>query len=88
MSTVGDLRSGDLVYLPGADISGVFIAQAGHPDHRGLQLVIWKLSDGTISFDALHFMQEIGQIQPASPRERGIRLDHALRTWSAEAIIK
>lgn len=74
MSTVADLRPGDLVHLPGADVTGVFVAAAPHPRYPGLQLVVWRLSDGTWSHDALLAAQDIGQIQPAAGPERGARL--------------
>lgn len=80
MARVYDLQPGDLVTVPGSDLSGTFIAQTPHPSYPGgLSLVIWKMSDGTFSFDALLPNQEIGEIKPATGQERGMRLMMALK---------
>ena len=78
MSTVADLQPGDLVLLQGVPLTGVFVATAPHPVYSGLLLVVWKLSDGTWSFDALSAAQYIGEIQPTPPQQRGRRLMEVL----------
>lgn len=78
MSRVRDLQPGDEVHLPGADITGIFITRDRHAGYPGLELVIWKLSDGTFSYDALLAYQDIGEIQPATSEERQRALMHAL----------
>ena len=78
MARVVDLLPGDLVTVPGSNIGGIFIARAPNPRYPGLQLVIWKLSDGKMSFDALYMSQDIGRITPSTGEERGARLLDAL----------
>lgn len=79
MATVSDLQPGDKVTLSGGDVSGTFIARQAHPYYPGLMLVVWYLSDGTWSFDALDAMQEIGETEQSSDRERGSRLLFAMK---------
>jgi hypothetical protein len=43
-----------------------------------LQLVIWRLSSGRWSLDALHMRQEVGQQAPSTAAERAVRLRDAL----------
>jgi hypothetical protein len=74
MSTVADLQPGDLVYVAGVSVHGIFIARAPHPRYPGLQLVVWRLSDGSMSYDALKLEQDIGVIQPSTGPARGARL--------------
>lgn len=56
---VQDLQPGDVIEIVGE--KAVYITRSSHPVYRGLDLVIWKLEDGTYSFDALHCKQEIGE---------------------------
>lgn len=77
MSTVIELQPGDLVVLPGAEVTGVFITGCRHPLYGLLRLVVWRLSDGSWSFDALSELQDIGHIQPTTPGERFARLKEA-----------
>lgn len=44
-----------------------YIGQCRHPFYRGLQLVIWRLADKTISLDALDAKQDVGQPLPGEP---------------------
>lgn len=74
MAKVKDLQAGDLVTIQGIGMTGIFIARSEHPGYPGLQLVIWKLSNGAMSFDALLEEQEIGNIKPSTSQERGMRL--------------
>ena len=78
MSRVRDLQPGDEVHLPGADITGIFITRDRHAGYPGLELVIWKLSDGRFSYDALLAEQDIGLVSAATPLERQQALVHAL----------
>lgn len=39
--------------------SGTVICTTPHPIFRGFTLVVWKMSDGTMSFDALSLHQEL-----------------------------
>lgn len=57
---VSDLDPGDLVVNGGAE--AVFIARTQHPVWPVLQLVIWRLGDGTVSLDALSADQEVGLV--------------------------
>lgn len=79
MSVVNDLLPGDLVHVFGITLSGIFIAKAPHPDYPGLMLVIWRLSDGELSFDALLPDQDIGHIESSTGEERGRRLLKTLK---------
>lgn len=47
--------------------SHTFMAQCLHPLYRGMQLVIWRLADGTWSHDALSPIQEIGEVDNKYP---------------------
>jgi len=76
MTTVTNLISGDLVTAFGE--SATFVAQTQHPIWPWLQLVIWKLADGTWSHDALDARQQVGPAQPAGPLTREARLRRAL----------
>lgn len=74
---VNDLQPGDMVTLGG--MSAVFIARTDHPLWPVLQLVVWRLDDGTASFDALSPDQEVGELAPATRAERYDRLVDAVR---------
>lgn len=76
MTRVADLQPGDLVTQGGE--SAVFIVSTQHHAYRALRLVIWRLDDGTISADALAYIQEVGEVTTATPRERYDRLMAAL----------
>lgn len=60
MTTVQNLVPGDLVENSGA--SALFVAQTEHPIWPSLQLVIWRMPDGSWSHDALDARQDVGQI--------------------------
>ena len=51
------LTPGDVVDNMGERYT--FIARANHPIYIGLQLVIWRLADGSVAFDALHPRQQV-----------------------------
>jgi hypothetical protein len=73
---VYDLLPGDEV--TNGPMSAVHIDHLPHPYWRDLQLVIWRLADGTISLDALDIRQEVGELTPARWDERRERLRRAL----------
>jgi hypothetical protein len=77
MSTVADLTPGDLVTHDSGE-SATFLARTRHPLWPHLELVVWRLADGSWSHDALHISQYIGQIQPADIFARNQRLRTAL----------
>jgi hypothetical protein len=79
MATVNDLEPGDKVTLPGGEISGVFIARQAHPHYQGLMLVVWRLSDRSMSYDALRGEQEVGEVERSTDREKGRRLLNAMK---------
>lgn len=79
MAKVSELQPGDKVTMPGGQISGIFISAAPHPFYLNLELVAWRLSDGSMSLDALDAEQEIGDIVQATGMQRGFHLWVALR---------
>jgi hypothetical protein len=82
MARVSDLQPGDKVTLSGGEVSGTFIARQAHPYYPGLMLVVWYLSDGTWSFDALLDAQEVGEPEPSTDRAKGSRLLAAMKKKS------
>jgi hypothetical protein len=69
---VQDLVGGDVIDIGGR--RGTFIGRSDHPTYRGLQLVVWKLDDGTWSFDALSPVQHVGELVSARGAENVARL--------------
>ena len=56
--------------IPGMKIEGnTFMAQVRHPLYLGFQLVVWRLTDGELSLDALSPIQEVGEPQPFNKTE-------------------
>lgn len=81
MARVSDLMPGNKVTL--LNRSAVFIARTEHPLWPHLQLVVWKMDDGTWSHDALNIDQHVGNIEPwAEPLDRRANLQRALLTPS------
>lgn len=81
MTTVRDLRPGDLVRL-NPDNPGAIVAATvtGHPLYERLALVVWRLHDGTWSLDALSWDQDVGEINPPTNlTHRRQRLEEAFR---------
>lgn len=76
MTTVAELVPGDLVSLGFEE--AVFVAQTEHPLYAPLRLVVWRLSDGRWSHDALDARQHVGETQPSSQDVREARLRAAL----------
>lgn len=77
---VVDLRPGDVVRLSGGP-SGIFISSVRHPVHPTLQLVVWRLEDGTWSHDALDARQVVGDRDDVDDDERGRRLRASFGRW-------
>jgi hypothetical protein len=77
VARVTDLRHGDLVTNGG--MSAVHITHIEHPAWPVLQLVVWRLQDGTLSLDALSPDQEVGDVTAATLAERIDRLVAAVR---------
>jgi len=57
---VCDLVGGDVVDIGGR--TGTFIGRSDHPRYPSLALVVWRLDNGTVSFDALSYQQEVGEV--------------------------
>lgn len=76
MTTVADLVPGDVVDL--GDDSATFIARTQHPIWPSMQLVVWRLADGTWSHDALRMQQDVGQARPADVFSRQAELRRTL----------
>lgn len=74
--TVAELLPGDEISQ--LDTSAVYIAQATHPLYPGLQLVIWRMPDGSWSHDALRASQVAGTAADRSYDARHARLRAAL----------
>lgn len=51
------------------DIAHTFVAQCPHPLYTKLQLVIWRMQNGTWSHDALSPIQDVGECMPFTPTE-------------------
>lgn len=54
---VSELHPGMQLKDPIMGQVNTFIAQCSHPYYHGLQLVIWRLGNGELSFDALSAQQ-------------------------------
>jgi hypothetical protein len=74
---VSELTPGDLICpeVGGSPSWAVFITSCHHPLWPGLRLVIWRMPDGSYSFDALMPGQEVGvlQAQGKEQKERSVR---------------
>jgi hypothetical protein len=76
MATVIQLVPGEKVADPmGAEHT--FVAQTPHPLYPSLQLVIWRMADGSWSHDALSPAQDVGQVLPSDPSLRVANLRKA-----------
>lgn len=78
MTAVWQLVPGDQVEDRRGGPPPTFVQRAQHPLWPGLQLVIWRMPDGSWSHDALDGRQEVGQAVPATEAERTQRLREAL----------
>lgn len=74
--SVNGLQPGDIVSMAG--LSATFVQQAEHPIWPGLQLVIWRLPDGSWSHDALDPRQVVGERVEQSDEQRHESLRLAL----------
>lgn len=77
---VEDLTPGDVIRntFPEGPIEATFVARTMHPLWPHLELVIWRMQDGSWSHDALDRGQEIGDLVPCSVQDRTERLRAAL----------
>ncbi len=73
---VQDLVPGDVIGLDGEQAT--FIAQRPHPRWPHLRLVVWRLSDGTLSPDALSPGQQVGARLPLPDDELAMALLRAI----------
>ena len=76
VTVVAHLRPGD--QTTHATGTATYITQTQHPIWPRLQLVIWRMNDGTWSHDALSPAQEVGCLTPSTRAERWTRLQAAL----------
>lgn len=76
MTALQHLLPGDVVTL--ADRWAVYVSRCQHPLWPSLQLVIWRMEDGSWSPDALAADQDVGDVLPVAPEQRRNRLRHAL----------
>lgn len=81
MSAVRDLMPGQVVDNPFG--LATFIGRYPHPipafRSEGLVMVIWRLSNGEVSLDALLPQQEVGDGQPATDEQLDGQLRAAIR---------
>lgn len=77
--TVKNLICGDVVEQAGQQAT--FLGRSDHPRYPGLAFVVWRLSDGSVSLDALDYDQEVGELvyDPSDWVGRSTRLEEALR---------
>ena len=75
-ATVEDLLPGDVVTSFFG--SATFVARTDHPIWPGLQLVIWRMDDGSWSLDALSAQQEVGDVERGSRGARVVQLRKVL----------
>lgn len=76
MAEVQHLLPGDVVAL--GDRQAVYVSRCQHPLWPSLQLVIWRMDDGSWSPDALDANQDVGTVLAVAPEQRRNRLRHAL----------
>lgn len=62
MTTVSQLKIGDVVALPGDARRGIFVGRSVHPTYVTLQAVTWRMSNGEWFIDALSPNQDIGDV--------------------------
>jgi hypothetical protein len=63
MSTVRELYPGALVESPiDPGRRAWVIVIAPHPLWQGLAMVGWRMADDSVTFDALHWDQDVGQV--------------------------
>lgn len=76
MIKVSELEPGAVVRL--GNRSATFVVRTVHPIWPALQLVVWKLDDGTWSHDALDAEQYVGDAVPSDEETRLTNLRTAL----------
>jgi hypothetical protein len=57
---VDELYPGDVIQVPHGR-KATFIVATQHPVWAHLRLVIWRMDDGEVMFDALHNAQDVGE---------------------------
>jgi hypothetical protein len=75
-ATVNSLQPGDVVQI--GPERALFVAETEHPIWQQLRLVVWRLTDGSWSHDALDARQVVGQVERSSRNTRDQRLRAAL----------
>lgn len=72
-----ELTPGDQIIVPFGEATATFVQQAEHPIWPHLRLVIWRMSDGSWSHDALDARQDVGDPVHLFPspgtREKNLR---------------
>jgi hypothetical protein len=84
MTVVQELRPGDVVEGPLGMGLATFIGAMPHPLYGGLQLVIWRMANGSVSFDALSPYQYVGNVPRMTPEYRKRTIEQALGIKRAE----
>lgn len=75
---VSELEPGQQIINPIDGSTPCFIVAFAHPYYDGLAQVVWRMPDGTSSFDALSWHQDVGEPVPASESERVTNLRDAI----------
>lgn len=80
MTAVIHLTPGDRIPAPldHGERLATYISQTRHPIWPNLQLVIWRMPDGSLCLDALSPAQDVGTVVPASAEDRARALEAAL----------
>lgn len=76
MTKVIDLLPGDEV--TSGPMHATFIVSTSHHKYHGLALVVWRMPDGSLSPDALSYLQDVGEVTASTRDERNARLLGAL----------
>lgn len=79
---VVDLRPGDVVRDFMDALGSIFVVATPHPVYPTLQLVVWRLADGTWSHDALDARQVVGNRDDIDEHERARRLRASFGQWN------
>lgn len=82
-----DLQPGDVFRMPDLGLGdgqkeGIFVGRLDHPLYGNLQLVLWRMADGTWHHDALSAFQELdhmGEVLEVTPKERRENVVKAFR---------
>lgn len=77
MTLVKDLQPGDIVDHPMR--SATFVMAVPHPLYEGFAMVAWRLDDGSVTFDALSPLQDVGVARLQLPGDRLASLRKAVQ---------